>query len=77
MTALLINESTDVLRARHEKILRGLADALHTLAEWLNQHVIPVANLQGHCIEYEAVLQDVEAALQDAEAEIQVLDSLL
>ena len=75
-TALPINESADVLRARREKILRGLADARHTLAEWPNRHAIPVANLRGRCIEYEAALQDVEAALQDAEAEIQALGSL-
>ena len=53
-----------------------LADVCHTLAEWLNRHAIPVANLRDCCIEYEAALQDVEAALQDSEAEIQALDSI-
>ena len=68
------NESADVLRARREKILRGLADARQTLAELPNRHAIPVANLRCRCIEYEAALQDVEAAL--AAAEIQSLDSI-
>ena len=63
LTATPTNESADVLVARRENIQRGLADARQTLVEWLNQHAIPVANLQGRCIEYEAALQDVEAAL--------------
>ena len=76
LTATPTNESADVLRARREKILKGLADARHALAEWPNGHAIPVANLRGRCIEYEAALQDAEAALQDAEAEIEALDSI-
>ena len=74
LTATPTNESADVLRARREKIQRGLADARQTLAELPNRHAIPVANLRGRCIEYEAALQDVEAAL--AAAEIQSLDSI-
>ena len=52
-----------MLVARRENIQRGLADACQTLAELPNRHAIPVANLRGRCIEYEAALQDVEAAL--------------
>ena len=63
LTATPTNESADVLVARRENIQRGLADARQTLAEWPNRHAIPVANLRGRCIEYEAALQDVEAAL--------------
>ena len=40
-------------------------------------YAMPVANLRGRCIEYEAALQDAEAALQHAEAEIEALDSIL
>ena len=65
-----------MLRAWREKILKGLADARHALAEWPSRHAIPVANLRGRCIEYEAALQDAEAALQHAEAEIEALDSI-
>ena len=74
LTATPTNESPDVLIARRENIKRGLADARQTFEQWPNQHAIPVANLRGHCIEYEAALQDVEAAL--AAAEIQSLDSI-
>ena len=34
-----------MLRARCEKIQRGLADACQALVELLSQHVIPVANV--------------------------------
>ena len=39
LTATPTNESADVLRARREKILKGLADARHALAEWPNGHM--------------------------------------
>ena len=74
LTATPTNESLDVLIARRENIKRGLADARQTFEQWPNRHAIPVANLKGRCIEYEAALQDVEAAL--AAAEIQSLDSI-
>ena len=63
LTATPTNESLDVLVARRENIKRGLADARQTFEQWPNRHAIPVANLRGRCIEYEAALQDVEAAL--------------
>ena len=67
-------ESSDVLRARREKILTELADARQFLEECPNSYAITVANRRGRCIEYEAALQDVDTAL--AAAEIQSPNSI-